>query len=711
MKLKTEKRIETIVKIVLLLVIITTVVIASDMTGINSISANSFTQNGNTVCDSSDDNCAYFGSGNDTNAGTACSADEYLRGETAKTCVLNTQIVSDGGVITSEVGDISSISTGADAGLTGGCASGTCTLVIDVSDFIGTGLTNPSGETIAVSTTYQGAQAVCGLGTTTYQDAGGLCDDISNVYIDEAGDSASLSGGYLNLDSKTFSYNSVTNHLGIGLEESDAYIEVTGGNITLQEDSSLSTEGNVLADINFGDAYLYYQSRIRIERDAAGSAGTDLPTRIAFHTTNDGSGTPSEKVRLTNEGYLLIGTDKSNTMINVSGVVNTNGIMTSASDEVDIIGDLTVDGGNIFVPTELTILTTSDTNDYWIINSTGTDIEIITAKGGDGDLYFDAGSSDAIYFGAASGNVDTIIPMGSISIGADTVAPSTPSHPGNIEIENGGMCVGLGTSTCDHYPGNLTLLGGIDIDTDGTEDASQARVIIGDTSSSGMSLQVEDGSMCVHTTTCTEPTTDGRLILAGRILAGTLDDESFSYNRFGDDNVTGHGLSTTEDVLIDGDLEVNGVAYLDGGVGDVAEAINSVGSRKYTECEGIPSCLLEKSKDNLDYGDVVCMDKKIPETITKCTDANSEYVLGVISNTTKAQLGSETGYPIAIAGIVNTKVNNENGNIRPGDLLVSASRDGYAMKNNNAKSNTILGRAFESCTAKECNIKMIISLS
>ncbi len=36
--------------------------------------------------------------------------------------------------------------------------------------------------------------------------------------------------------------------------------------------------------------------------------------------------------------------------------------------------------------------------------------------------------------------------------------------------------------------------------------------------------------------------------------------------------------------------------------------------------------------------------------------------------------------PMAMTGIVPTKVSAENGPIKPGDLLVTSSRPGYAMK-------------------------------
>ena len=55
---------------------------------------------------------------------------------------------------------------------------------------------------------------------------------------------------------------------------------------------------------------------------------------------------------------------------------------------------------------------------------------------------------------------------------------------------------------------------------------------------------------------------------------------------------------------------------------------------------------------------------------------------------------------------------NENGNIVPGDLLVSASKPGYAMKNNNPQDGTVVGKAFDFCDKEECeNVAVFVALS
>ena len=51
--------------------------------------------------------------------------------------------------------------------------------------------------------------------------------------------------------------------------------------------------------------------------------------------------------------------------------------------------------------------------------------------------------------------------------------------------------------------------------------------------------------------------------------------------------------------------------------------------------------------------------------------------------------------PMAMVGVVPTKVSAENGAIRPGDLLVTSSKAGYAMKGTDRSllTGAIIGKA------------------
>jgi hypothetical protein len=95
-------------------------------------------------------------------------------------------------------------------------------------------------------------------------------------------------------------------------------------------------------------------------------------------------------------------------------------------------------------------------------------------------------------------------------------------------------------------------------------------------------------------------------------------------------------------------------------------------------------------------------DKGAP-VIEKTTDKYQTNVVGVISTDPGITLGQETGdRPVALAGRVPVKVTAENGNIQKGDMLVPASKQGYAMKacgEQYCKAGIVVGMAMESFTA------------
>ena len=124
------------------------------------------------------------------------------------------------------------------------------------------------------------------------------------------------------------------------------------------------------------------------------------------------------------------------------------------------------------------------------------------------------------------------------------------------------------------------------------------------------------------------------------------------------------------------------------------------------------NCDEEFVLDELDFGDVVCISGTYGQTIEKCTESNTRLVAGVVSNTSTIYMGNSRkyGYPIAVAGLVWTQVTNEGGQINPGDLLVSSSTPGHAMKNNDAQIGTLLGKAYDFCYEDECDILMFVAL-
>ncbi len=105
--------------------------------------------------------------------------------------------------------------------------------------------------------------------------------------------------------------------------------------------------------------------------------------------------------------------------------------------------------------------------------------------------------------------------------------------------------------------------------------------------------------------------------------------------------------------------------------GDYAESVAVLGSREKYE-----------------PGDVLVIDPSSEGIFLRSSVPYSTAVTGVYSTkpgligrrqlTTRAHMKEEV--PMAMTGIVPTKVTVENGSIKPGDLLVTSSRPGYAMK-------------------------------
>jgi hypothetical protein len=111
----------------------------------------------------------------------------------------------------------------------------------------------------------------------------------------------------------------------------------------------------------------------------------------------------------------------------------------------------------------------------------------------------------------------------------------------------------------------------------------------------------------------------------------------------------------------------------------------------------------------VDYepGDVLEISLDADRLVTKSTLPYSSRVAGVYATKPGMQLGGEPidgqTIPMGVVGVIPTKVSNENGPIRRGDLLVTSSTPGHAMKAEPVVVNgievyptgTILGKALQ----------------
>ena len=103
-------------------------------------------------------------------------------------------------------------------------------------------------------------------------------------------------------------------------------------------------------------------------------------------------------------------------------------------------------------------------------------------------------------------------------------------------------------------------------------------------------------------------------------------------------------------------------------------------------------------------GMIVAIDPSSKGGLQLSPTANSKLVVGVISGANGIETGMMMGQvgsiadgdtPVALAGRVYVKVNNENGDIIPGDFITSSSVPGIGMKVSNvqASQGAIIGKA------------------
>jgi len=152
------------------------------------------------------------------------------------------------------------------------------------------------------------------------------------------------------------------------------------------------------------------------------------------------------------------------------------------------------------------------------------------------------------------------------------------------------------------------------------------------------------------------------------------------------------------------DGSIQNVAYT--GVtcgGDYAESVDVTGNRK-----------------NYEPGDVLVIGAESGSDVAKSSEPYSTLVVGVYSTkpgvvgrrqTTDAK-PSKTEVPMAMVGIVPTKVSAENGPIKRGDLLVTASTIGYAMKgmDRNRMLGAVIGKALGNLNSGKGVIEVVVTL-
>jgi len=172
-------------------------------------------------------------------------------------------------------------------------------------------------------------------------------------------------------------------------------------------------------------------------------------------------------------------------------------------------------------------------------------------------------------------------------------------------------------------------------------------------------------------------------------------------------------------------LEVNGNVKLTSGSGaSITFADGTVQSTAYTgvTCGGdyAETVDVAGSRSSYEPGDVMALGKDGGSDVTKSSGSYSTMVAGIYSTKpgvvgrrqTTDPKTSTTEIPMAMVGIVPTKVSAENGPIQRGDLLVSSSTPGYAMKGTDRSRmlGAVLGKAMGNLDSGAGVIEVLVTL-
>ena len=116
-------------------------------------------------------------------------------------------------------------------------------------------------------------------------------------------------------------------------------------------------------------------------------------------------------------------------------------------------------------------------------------------------------------------------------------------------------------------------------------------------------------------------------------------------------------------------------------------------------------------------GDVLVISASADKTVELAAKAFDTAVIGVYSTEPAVLAGAPdsddplSGIPVAITGIAPCKVSAENGPIRRGDLLVSSSTAGHAMRAGaNPPQGTVLGKALGELAEGTGTIQVLVTL-
>ena len=183
-------------------------------------------------------------------------------------------------------------------------------ITIDTSQRVGIGTTGPQ-KALHVSTPGNANDGAIQLGSSTYY--GIIEHDASSTGANIYTVASASGGGHIFKRGSTEQMRlDASSRLLVGTSSSSAEAKFivqggttgAGGGINIQRNATTASAGSTIGFISFTNSSNNVGATLEATGDGTWSAGTSHPTRLVFSTTADGAASPTERMRISQNGVL-----------------------------------------------------------------------------------------------------------------------------------------------------------------------------------------------------------------------------------------------------------------------------------------------------------------------------------------------------------------------------------------------------------------------